>query len=242
MKFKDFLFKFVITFMKFIPSGLPLIILRGPLKGYKLIIGAPAGSGKGISFLFNLSEPERLKMVKNLISKNFVCFDIGASIGFYSLLFSRYSKLVYAFEPLPSNLNLLQKMLRLNKVKNVIIIPSAVADKNGESMFKAASNVAEGKLDASGTQKVSTISLDSFITKKKVMPNLLNIDVEGAELLVLDGAKNFLSKNKPIIVMETHGHLIKEKCFTFLKQIGYASFNPIGSDSIKVANDFIIKP
>ena len=228
--------------MKFIPSGLPLIILRGTLKGYKLIVGAPAGSGKGISILFNLSEPERLKMVKNLISKNFVCFDIGANIGIYSLLFSRYSNLVYAFEPLPRNLSFLQRMMKLNKVKNVIIVPSAVADKNGESMFKAASNVAEGRLDVSGTQRVSTISLDRFITKKQVYPNLLKIDVEGAELLVLEGARNYLLNSKPIIIIETHGDLVKQECFKLLRQIGYTYFSPIDSNSIKVANDFVIKP
>jgi len=228
--------------MKFVPSGLPLIILRGTLKGFKLIIGAAAGSGKGVSILFNLSEPERLKIVKNLISKNFVCFDIGANIGIYSLLFSRYSKLVYAFEPLPRNLSFLQRMLQLNKVKNVIIVPSAVADKNGESMFKAASNVAEGRLDASGTQRVTTISLDSFIKKKKVYPNLLKIDIEGAELLALEGARNYLSKSKPIIIIETHGDLVKQKCFKFLEQIGYTDFNPIYSNSIEEANDFVIKP
>jgi len=95
-----------------------LVILRGALKGYKLIMGAPEGSGKGISIIFNLSEPERLKITKDLISKNFIYFDIGANIGIYSLLFSRYSKLVYAFEPLPRNLSFLHIMLTLNKVLN----------------------------------------------------------------------------------------------------------------------------
>lgn len=241
MNFKNLISKFSILFTKFIPSGMPLVILRGALKGYKLIMGAPAGSGKGISIIFNLSEPERLKITTDLISKNFICFDIGANIGIYSLLFSRYSKLVYAFEPLPRNLSFLHRMLKLNKVKNVIIVPCAVADKNGLSWFKTASNVAEGTLDASGTQRVSTISLDSFITKRKIRPNLLKIDVEGAELQVLEGAKNFLIKNKPIIIIETHGDLVKQKCFRFLEQIGYTYFKPIDSNSIKEANDFVIK-
>ena len=242
MILKNYLYKLITFFTKFIPTGISFVILRGPLKGYKLIMGAPAGVGKGISVIFNRSEPKRLELTKDLISKNYICFDIGANVGIYSLLFSRYSKLVYAFEPFPRNLSFLNRMLKLNKIENVVIVPCAVADTDGLSWFQEAHSHAEGRLKASGTQPVRVISLDPFIEKIKISPNLLKIDVEGAELSVLKGAKEFLSKAKPILVIETHGDTIKKQCFEFLKQLDYRSFKPIDSNSIQEANDFIIKP
>ncbi len=242
MNLKKLLDKFFISLTKIIPTKIPLVILKGPLKGYKLIMGAPAGKGRGISVIFNRSEPERLKITKDLISPNFVCFDIGANVGIYSLLFSRYSKLIYAFEPFPRNLSFLYRMLKLNNIENVIIVPCAVADKDGLSWFQKAHSNAEGRLNTSGSQPVSVISLDTFIKESKLIPNLLKIDVEGAELSVLKGAKELLSISKPIILIETHGDTIKKKCFEFLKQMGYRYFEPIDSNSIREANDFVIKP
>ena len=221
---------------------MPLVILKGPLRGYKLIIGAPAGSGKGISIIFNRSEPERLKIAKELISKNFICFDIGANVGIYSLLFSRYSRLIYAFEPFPRNLSFLYRMVKLNKIENVIIVPCAVADNDGLSWFQEAHSNAEGRLKTSGSQPVTVIALDTFIKKSKINPNLLKIDVEVAELSVLKGSKELLYNSKPIILIETHVDTIKKKCFEFLRQMGYRHFKPIDSNSIKIANDFVIKP
>ncbi|MHA2337854.1 MAG: FkbM family methyltransferase [Candidatus Hodarchaeales archaeon] len=241
MNFSKFLSKFFIYATKFIPTGMPFIILKGPLKGFKLIMGAPAGSGKGVSILFNRSEPKRLKLTKDLILPNFICFDIGANIGMYSLLFSRYSKITYAFEPLPRNLKFLHRIIKLNKVENVKVFPYAVADKEGISWFQEGNSVAEGKLNSKGTLRVPKVSLDTFIEKNKIKPNLLKIDVEGAELLVLEGGKNYLSENKPLLLIETHGDKIKKKCFNFLQEIGYTHFKPIDSNSIEGANDFFIK-
>lgn len=225
-----------------IPTGMPLVIIKGPLKGFKLVMGAPAGSGKGVSIIFNRSEPERLKLTKDLILPNFICFDIGANIGIYSLLFSRYSKQTYAFEPLPRNLKFLYKTIKLNKAENVKVFPYAVADKDGISWFQEGNSVAEGKLDSKGTLRVQMVSIDNFIEKNKIEPNLLKIDVEGAELLVLEGGRNYLLKNKPLLLLETHGDTIKKKCFGFLEKIGYTYFKPIDSKSIEEANDFFIKP
>ncbi|MHA2336197.1 MAG: FkbM family methyltransferase [Candidatus Hodarchaeales archaeon] len=241
MNFSKILSKFFIYATKFIPTGMPFVILKGPLKGFKVVMGAPAGSGKGVSILFNQSEPERLKLTKDLIMPNFICFDIGANVGTYSLLFSRHSKLTYAFEPLPRNLKFLLKTIKLNKLKNIKVFPYAVADKTGFSWFQEGSSVAEGKLDSGGTLKVPMIALDTFIEKNKIEPNLLKIDVEGAELLVLKGGKNYLLKNKPLLLIETHGDVIKKECFNFLREIGYTYFKPIDSNSIEEANDFFIK-
>ncbi|MFX1522631.1 MAG: FkbM family methyltransferase [Promethearchaeota archaeon] len=227
--------------MRLIPTGTPLIILRGPLRGYKLIMGAPAGSGKGLSIIINRSEPKRMRLAKDLALPNFICFDIGANVGIYSLLFATKSKFVYAFEPLPRNLKYLCKTINLNKVENIKIIPYAVTNKVGISWFQEGENVAEGKLGPNGALRVKTISLDNFIKNKGVEPNLLKIDVEGAEISVLEGAKNYMIQKKPILLIETHGDTLKKKVFKFLNEIGYKKVIPIDSESIEEANDFVFK-
>jgi FkbM family methyltransferase len=232
---------FIVRATRLIPTGIPLIILRGPLRGYKLIAGAPAGSGKGLSIIINRSEPERLKLAKDLTAPNFICFDIGANVGIYSLLFAKFSKLVYAFEPFPRNLKFLHKTINLNKVDNVKVIPYAVTNEEGISWFQEGENVAEGKLGSNGALRVKTISLDNFIKNRGIEPNLLKIDVEGAELSVLEGAKNYMIQNKPVLLIETHGDTLKKKCFKFLDEIGYKKVIPIDSESIEKANDFVIK-
>ncbi|NVM35975.1 MAG: FkbM family methyltransferase [Candidatus Lokiarchaeota archaeon] len=242
MIFKKFLYKVLIFFTKFIPNGLPIPILKGPLKGFKLIAGAAAGSGKGLSIILNLSETERLNKVEEIMLKNIICFDVGANIGLYSLLFSKYSKQVYAFEPVPRNIIFLKRMLKLNKVKNVKIIPFAVSNHNKVSWFKEGDSYATGSLNEKGDYLIRTISLDTFINKKKIFPDILKIDVEGTEIPVLEGSKNLLLKSHPKIIIEIHGDDIRKKCFTLLKKVDYRHFIPLDANSIEGAKEFLITP
>ena len=162
-------------------------------------------------------------------------------MGIYSLLFAEYAKTTYAFEPLPRNLSFLYRMLESNKVNNVVIVPCAVADVDGLTWFEAAESNAEGKVTENGTLPVPVVTLDTFIKKSKICPSLLKIDVEGSELSVLEGAKAFLAKSKPIILLETHGDELKNECFAFLRQMEYRHFEPIDAESVEEANDFVIK-
>lgn len=234
--------RFFIFFSKFVPRGMRLRILKGPLRGYKWIVGAAAGEAKGLSIILNLSEQEQIKIAKEIISKNNVCFDVGANVGLYSLLFSRYSKLVYAFEPLPRNLSFLYKTIEINQIRNVIIVPCAVADKNKLSWFQVGKNYSLGRLTTKGNQPVMVLSLDNFIKESLVVPDIIKIDVEGSELSVLRGSKNLLSESKPIILLSTHGDKVKKECLDFLKQLNYKILKPLDTDSIEKATEFLIKP
>ena len=242
MIFKEIFLKVFSFLSKFIPSGLPLIVLKGPLKGIKWIAGAGEGSAKGLSVLLNLSEPEQFNTAKSLIPKTGICFDIGANVGLYTLLFSKYSKFVYAFEPLPRNISYLYRTLALNNAVNVLVVPYAVSEENGFAWFQEGEHTSEGKLDKKGTQPVAVISLDYFIEKIKKYPQILKIDVEGAELDVLKGANNLLSNQKPIILLSTHGDQLKTKCIEYLKKLNYQQFIPINASTIKEASELLIKP
>ena len=242
MNSKNFFVEFLIKLSKFIPKYIPLPIIRGPLRGFKWITSAAAGEAKGLSILVNFVEPKQIAIAKKLMREDFICFDIGANVGLYSLLFSRYAKSVYAFESLLRNVQYLAKTLAYNSVKNVKIIPYAVSNTNKPSFFKEGLDHSRGKLDNNGNIPILTISLDMFVSKTKINPNLIKIDVEGAELCVLKGAKNLLSNEKPIILLSTHGYQTKIDCLRYLKKLNYQEIKILNASSIEKASEFVIKP
>ncbi|NEQ45380.1 MAG: FkbM family methyltransferase [Leptolyngbya sp. SIOISBB] len=221
-----------------IPTGIILPILVGPLSGNKWIAGAAAGKGKGLSILFNLAEPKQMSIAMELLKPQDICFDIGANVGLYTLLFSQFSKHIFAFEPLPRNISFLVRTVKLNKLRNVTVITQAVSNQDGLSLFEVNENCAIGKLDSSGSQPVSTIQLDTFVESYNHTPSLIKIDVEGGELAVLKGGENTIQQYKPIILLSTHGESIKSECINFLETVNYRC-RPINADDVLHATEFI---
>ena len=75
------------------------------------------------------------KLVKDIIKEGNVVVDIGANIGYFTLIFSRLvgrKGEVFAFEPEPNNFNLLKKNIEINDYKNVNLINKAVSNKSGK--------------------------------------------------------------------------------------------------------------
>jgi FkbM family methyltransferase len=231
-----------IIFAKLIPSGMLVLILKGPLRGAKWIVGAKAGPAKGLSVVLNLLEPEQLDMARRLAPADGICFDIGASVGLYTLLFARYSGHVFAFEPLPRNVRYLSRTLEVNGVKNATLVPCAVSDSTGLLSFQEGENYDSGKLDSRGRQPVAAVSCDDFVSVYKVVPSILKIDVEGAEMSVLRGAENLLANHKPIILLSTHGEALRAGCLEFLKRMKYSQIVPLNNHKIDRASEFAIIP
>jgi len=121
-----------------------------------------------------------------------VIVDCGANIGM-SVLFFKYhypDATVYGFEPLPGNFRHLQQNIRRNHLSKVQVFEAAVATKNGRTTFYFDDANAEALTSSmyasrSGKAKVSvkTVRLSDFV--KKVRPDLLKMDIEGAEFEVL---------------------------------------------------------
>ena len=232
--------KAAIFVSKMVPSGIHLPILKGPLKGLKWIVGAAGGDGKGLSTILNLSEQRQLDFAKRLVKRNRICFDIGANVGLYTLLFARLSKQVFAFEPLPRNIRYLSGHLEINGIKNAIILPIAVSNSTKLLRFKEGLNCAMGKLDDVGEVPVMAISCDDFVRAYHVVPSLIKIDVEGAELEVLMGAKKLLLNHKPSILLSVHSDSLREKCLDYLAELGYDSIKPINQEYSVCATEFAV--
>jgi FkbM family methyltransferase len=218
-----------------IPVGAVLPIVSGPLRGARWLAGAAAGEARGLSVLVNRCEPTALARVASLVRPDDVCFDLGANVGLYSLLFARRARQVVAFEPSPRNLAFLVRTHAANRCENVTVVPWAVSDADGMTRFTAGPNIAQGHLSTAGEQPTATTSLDSFVRTFGVTPSLIKMDVEGAELAVLQGASALLREAAPRLVIEMHSPGLHEGCIGLLRSHGYTRFEQVaenGSDVI----------
>ncbi len=147
---------------------------------------------------------------------------------------------MYAFEPVPRNLAYLHQLVDLHQLGNVSIVDAAVSDISGYASFDCGSNPVSGHLDANGSLRVQVIQLDEEIEAGRLpVPNLLKIDVEGAELKLLNGARTTLERHRPEILLDTHTFLggefepLHRQCSEFLQELGY-HINPIADSSREI--------
>ncbi len=221
--------------LKFIPANSRLFILQGKLRGKKWI----KGSGVNSYWLGNY-ELDKQKLFLKIVKQGDVVFDIGAHVGFYTLLASELvgqKGKVFAFEPLPRNIEYLKKHIKINICKNVNIIKAAVSDKGGNAFLNNDSDSFSSRIVEDGKIKIRTVTIDDLVSSGKLqIPNVIKMDVEGAELSVLEGTASILKKNKPVILLSTHGGKIHKECRDFLKKLGY-NLKPIAGDKFEKANE-----
>ncbi len=164
-----------------------------------------------------IHEPSVTKeMVKNLKnSKVFV--DVGAHLGYFTCLAGKILQdgVVDAFEVEKNAFALLKKNLEINQLNNVNIHNVAVTDKKGSIKIPLKStpspffSIAKSGQESDSIE-VETISLDEFYSKKDYKPDVVKIDVEGAEMQVLQGMKNLLVTRDLVLFIELHGNVLPE--------------------------------
>jgi len=151
-----------------------------------------------------------------------IFLDIGANVGWYSLIFSRLAKpgsLIFAFEPDPLNSRLLRQNVEMNGADSVEVIEAAVAESTGRSKLYQYNENNLGRhsmLAASGQTvvDVETIGLDDFWAKRGLgsrSVRVLKIDVEGYEYFALSSGQAVLQNCSLILseyspdIMRAHG-------------------------------------
>lgn len=203
-----------------IPKNAVLPIVQGRLRWKKWIVSSGVFGYWLGSYEFN-----KQKIFIKAVNEGDIVFDIGAHVGFYTLLSSKLvgkQGRVFSFEPLPRNLLYLKRHVEMNKCRNVTIIEVAVSDKDGILQFNNGNNSSVGRIVSNGDMKVKVISLDKQIEKNNFpTPNIIKIDVEGEELKVLRGAQKLLRDNHPILLLATHDKIIHERCCELLQNFGY---------------------
>ncbi|CAN1210585.1 Methyltransferase FkbM family protein [Tumidithrix helvetica PCC 7403] len=223
--------------LRLLPANLIVPILQGKLRGQKWITGS---SNHGC-WLGSYELDKRL-LIEQTIQEGKVFIDLGAHVGFYTLLASKlvgeHGK-VFAFEPVPSNLQYLRRHLQINQVDNVKVLAIAVSDSNGSANFEPSKGSSQGYLSNQGGLMVETASLDRLIADG-ILPNpdYIKMDVEGAEASILSGAKSMLAEVHPTIFLATHGEEVKEQCLTILRSLNY-QLTAIGGSNLEKADEIL---
>ena len=125
-----------------------------------------------------------LKLAKN--ANTF--WELGSHVGYYSILFNAVSPAgrIFAFVPVADTVNTYNKHMALNKISNYKIFTAAVSDKEGICFFKKTTNSVAGRLDDSGETEVPVLKLSGMVSAKTIdVPNIIKMDIEGAEVVVL---------------------------------------------------------
>ena len=235
---KDLIGKLLRLLLKFIPPKSTVVpILQGRLKGKKWIVGS-SNHGCWVGSY----EYEKQTLFAKTIEEGSVLYDIGAHVGFYTLLSSELvgpRGKVVAFEPSPRNIYYLREHLRLNRCDNVTVFEAAVAEQSGITSFEESINSHMGHLSSKGCLEVKIVRLDDLVSKGGIPPpDYMKIDVEGAELLVLSGAKSLLANYSPTVFLATHGPEVHQHCCLFLNSIGY-ELQSINQNNIDETDEII---
>lgn len=171
------------------------------------------------------------------IKPGFTLIDVGAHIGYFTLLISRLvgqSGKVFALEPLPINARRLEEHLLRNNCHNTEVLQVALAEYDAKEEFLEFGFATIGRFSSAesfvrdrpcGRMTVECRSLDSLLKEHRIdLPDFVKIDVEGAELRVLKGMENLLKASNPKLLIEMHNEKTAEDYFKFLENKGYSAY------------------
>lgn len=192
-------------------------------------------------------EPELVELCLSYMDRDRDVVDIGANIGFFTVLFSKGLRRgrVLAVEPTSSALSRLRNNIERNEVHDsVVIYEGVVTDSEGNRDIK----IVSGKEEYSSVGEMShpsiigeeyiintvpSSTLDKLVSQYSLNPGLIKIDVEGMEHLVLKGADSVLNNNRPIIISELSNSLLRKNgsssrsVVAQLEQHGYKVIDPM---------------
>lgn len=166
---------------------------------------------------------------KKIIKPGDVFLDLGANIGYFSLLAANLAGeegKVFSFEPEPKNFYYLQKNMEVNNYKSVHPFQKAVSDKNGTielficdydsghhtiNQYGGVEVYSHGRPTEKKALKIDAVKLDDFLADKTDHVDIVKMDIEGAEALAVEGMRNILKNNKNIkFLMEFFPLFIKK--------------------------------
>ncbi|HEY2584246.1 MAG TPA: FkbM family methyltransferase [Tepidisphaeraceae bacterium] len=183
------------------------------------------GIGRGLKFdsqgghpgyAMGTSDPEEQAALAQHLKLGQVFYDIGANVGFFTTLAGRIvgpAGRVYGFEPFPGSAAAARANASRNGFDHVEIIDAAVSNFEGEAAFDVSKTITVFRLLKPGESgggdgksiRVPVITIDAEVARGRLQPpDMVMIDVEGAELEVLEGMRQTLRARRPTIICEVH--------------------------------------
>lgn len=157
-------------------------------------------------FLQSVYAPARVSEIQNAVKEGDVVIDIGANIGYFTVLLANLvgpKGKVYAFEPDPRNVELLQRTIEKNGWTNVIVEQKAVSNKAGELLLYQTQSWSANTLvphENISTVKVPVVTLDEFLANEDHV-NFVKIDTDGSEPFVIDGMSQLIKRSPNLKVL-----------------------------------------
>ena len=172
----------------------------------------------------NKYEHLSLSLWYDMTRKDGYFFDVGAHTGIYSIIgnLNKKQNNIISIEAYYLNFSRLLSNLKINNIMPKSCFLAAASNKEGICKFSVTTapyyHSSGGKISESGNFNVSKIKIDNFKLDKKI--NGIKIDTEGHEFEVLEGAQNYINKDKPDIIFEINENNF-DKCLELLKHNGY---------------------
>ena len=209
-------------------SGFLHVVDDGPARGLKCLVELP--SDKGI--WTGTYELPFASALSEAVTPGDICYDIGGWRGYFSgVMALAKAGRVFVFEPLPENAERVRRIIGLNPELPITLFDCAVGESNGKakllvmpesSMARLATSEFETPEREIDSITVDVATLDSLIERNVIpAPDLVKIDVEGAELSVLKGLSRSLRVQKPAFFIEIHSRKLAKLCEEFLTARGY---------------------
>jgi FkbM family methyltransferase len=195
----------------------------------------PASRGKVFRYLLGTYEEPQTEFFCRNIRPGDVFIDIGANLGYYTLLASRLvgdTGAVFAFEPSPEVFFHLRNHVSINKLKNVSVHEAALGSEAGTARFFTQCGSGTGRVSNQGNIEVEILRLDDVLSGTKYVPTYLKIDVEGSADAVFRGAENQLRKARPLIYLSLHGDGESSACTQILSELGYEIYRDSNDELI----------
>lgn len=178
-----------------------------------------------------------LTMIDKYLPEDAVILDIGANIGSHTVYWAleKNAKKVYSFEPFAQTFDVLTINIALNGLEDRVVLSNyGLSNEKCKAKVKSffEKNVGGTSFAKSADGNYMFVPLDSIEFAEKI--DLIKIDVEGHEIETLEGARNTIAKNQPVIVIETFNK--KAEVTNFLSNFGYELV-----DTIREGEDYIFK-
>lgn len=184
-----------------------------------------------------------IKLTDKEIKKGDTIIDLGANIGFWTLYFAQKvgkTGKVFAFEPEPTNLELLQKNVKENNFENIIIENKAVSHSNNKLKLFLSYEANDHRIYDPGDNRksieIESIRLDDYFKSDEKI-DFIKSNIQGADFFAIKGMPNLIQRSKKLkIMIEFYPELLREfnadpgEFLTTLQDFGFKLYDV---DSLK---------
>jgi len=174
-------------------------------------------------FVAGSFEPNEFAFLDRALRRDMTFIDVGANEGYFALFAARrvgWRGRVLAVEPSSRERRQLERNVRRNRLSNVTIVPHALGHEAGSGMLRIAAKLHGGhntlgdfahkEASTAGTEVVPIETLDALVERLAVnRVDVIKIDVEGAELKVLNGARGLLTTMRPVMLIEANDSALR---------------------------------